>query len=131
MLLVLLVLFVNSVATTAAHQQASETPPPAIQQTQGPENIQEWGRLANSRIQRRIPVHRFKDLVTEDVEIMIGFTVAPDGTLLSARIVEGSGIDELDQTILTSVQRIRNFPPFSPDMGDEPRDINQSIRIVD
>jgi protein TonB len=45
---------------------------------------------------------------------VIGFTLAPDGALVSARVLQGSGSESLDQIALDHIRRSAPFPP-APD----------------
>lgn len=46
--------------------------------------------------------------------VVIGFTLAPDGALVSAKVLQGSGSESLDQIALDHIRRSAPFPP-APD----------------
>jgi protein TonB len=61
---------------------------------------------------------------------VVHFSVALDGRIKSRRVIKSSGHTILDQAALEAVDRLKQLPPFPPDMKKEAASQNFTLPIT-
>ena len=59
--------------------------------------------------------------------VMLSFTVAPDGRVLTAQITGSSGVYILDQEVLDLIHRAEPLPAMPVDMPQEPMQLTLPV----
>jgi protein TonB len=65
----------------------------------------------------------------EEGVVLLSFSVDRDGHVLAHRIVRSSGHPELDEEVMSMIERAEPLPPFPPTMTDAKLDLTVPIRF--
>lgn len=62
--------------------------------------------------------------------VILKYTIAPDGTLLSKQIISSSRSPALDEAALAAVERAKPFPPVPPEVSLKPVTFTQTFKFI-
>lgn len=62
--------------------------------------------------------------------VVVKFTVAMDGSLLSKEVVSSSGAEVLDRAAITTLERAAPFPEIPPEVSTTPMTFSQTFRFL-
>jgi protein TonB len=65
----------------------------------------------------------------EEGVVLLSFSIDRSGHVLAHQIVRSSGFPDLDNEVMSMIERAQPLPPFPPDMTDAKLDLTVPIRF--
>lgn len=116
------------------HMSAPPPPPqPAPQPAPIPAAVQEsaleaYAGAVHQVVQADLKVPQMVEMMHLSGVTGLALRIAPDGTLLAARVIRSSGAPPIDRAALAAV-RATHFPRFTPDMPHHPITVDIAVKL--
>jgi protein TonB len=83
-----------------------------------------------SRIRRAVKVPSEYKRMSASMSVRVRLTIGGDGSLSGLSVARSSGIPELDQAVVSGVQRASPFPPLPPEWGKPSWTFTQEVQVT-
>ena len=83
-----------------------------------------------SRIRRAVRVPSEYKRMSASMNVRVRLTIGGDGSLTGLSVARSSGIPELDQAVVSGVQRASPFPPLPPEWGKPSWTFTQEVQVT-
>jgi protein TonB len=118
-------------------EEVVEEEKPPAPRTAAPTRAQRQGRAIEPSWRDRLIVHlqRYKRYPSsaqsrgEQGVVVLGFSIDRGGHVLARHIVRSSGYPELDEEVMSMIERAQPLPPFPPSMAQARLDLTVPIRF--
>lgn len=112
---------------------AAPPPPPAPRPAPVPVAVQEsaleaYAGAVHQVVQADLKVPQMVEMMHLSGVTGLALRIAPDGTLLRARVIRSSGTPPIDRAALAAV-RATHFPKFTPQMPHHPITVDIAVRL--
>ena len=91
--------------------------------------LADWRSMVVSKLQAAKRYPSGAESRREQGVVTLSFTLSRSGAVLSRSIARGSGYPELDQEVLSMVQRASPFPPFPAGMNQASQHLTAPVRF--